>query len=226
MFDHSHLPLFVATSVAMLLAPGPAVVYVVARSMNQGRKVGVVSVLGLETGTLVHVAAASLGVSALLLSSALAFDVIKYLGAAYLVHLGVRKALERGPLADGDVSTSTSLRRVFAQGVLVEVLNPATALFFVAFLPQFVDPARGAVAHQTVLLGLIFVGMATLVEGGYALLAGSFGQGLRHSKRLAQGQRLVCAAALICLGVSTALAGTPNGSGVSRALPQVAAPGP
>jgi threonine/homoserine/homoserine lactone efflux protein len=143
MFDSSHLPLFVLASVAVLLIPGPDVLYVIARSMNQGCKAGLVSVLGVEMGTLAHVAAASLSISAIALSSASAFNAIKYLGAAYLVCLGIRTSLERGPLAESTVKTSTSLRRVFGQGVLVAMLNPKTVLFFLAFFPQFVDSTRG-----------------------------------------------------------------------------------
>jgi len=206
MFGDAHLPMFVAASVAVLLAPGPAVLYVVARSLNQGRKAGVVSVLGLETGTLVHLAAASLGISALMLSSAFAFGAIKYLGAAYLVYVGVRKSLERDPVGENTGHRSEGLGRVFGQGMLVEVLNPGTALFFLAFLPQFVDPARGQVPLQTLLLGLVFIGLAMLIEGGYALLAGSFGHKLHNSRRLAQGQRFLAASLFVGLGVCAALA--------------------
>jgi threonine/homoserine/homoserine lactone efflux protein len=205
MFDSSHLPLFVLASLAVLLSPGPAVLYVIARSINQGRKSGLVSVLGLETGTLLQVAGAALGLSAIALSSALAFDAMKYTGAAYLLYLGIRKALERGALAESKVTAPASLRRVFGQGVLVGVLNPKTALFFLAFLPQFVDPARGNLALQTALLGLIFIALATTTDGGYALLAACLGQRLSGSKRLATGQRYFAATMFVALGVSAAL---------------------
>ena len=217
--DPSHLPLFVAACFAVLLSPGPNVLYAVACSVNQGRKAGLVSVLGVEAGTLLQVAAASLGISALVHSSAWAFDAIKYLGAAYLVYLGIRKSLARGAPAESAGNTSASLRRVFWQGVLVSMLNPKTALFFVAFLPQFVDSARGSVALQTALLGLILVGLATITDGGYALLAGSCGQWLRSSKRFAQGQRFFAGAVFIGLGVSAALTGAPVGDGLARELP-------
>ena len=129
----TQLPLFLLASLAVLLSPGPNVLYVIARSIDQGRKAGVVSVLGLETGTLLQVAAAALGISAIGMSSALMFDVVKYLGAAYLLYLGIRKALERGALAESSVTTRASLRRMFGQGVLIGVLNPKTGLFFLAF---------------------------------------------------------------------------------------------
>jgi threonine/homoserine/homoserine lactone efflux protein len=205
MFDLSQLLLFLLASLAVLLSPGPNVLYVIARSMNQGRRAGVVSVLGLEMGTLLQVAGAALGISAIAMSSALAFGAIKYLGAAYLLYLGFRKALERGALAESNVTALASLRRVFGQGVLVGVLNPKTALFFLAFLPQFVDPARGNVALQTALLGLTFIALATTTDGGYALLAASLGQRLRRSKHFASGQRYFAATMFIVLGVSAAL---------------------
>ena len=208
MFDLSHFSLFVLASLAVLLAPGPNVMYVIARSMNQGRKAGVMSVLGLEMGTLLQVGAAALSISAIVLSSALAFDVIKYLGAGYLVYLGIRKSMERDTLGATTVNHSANLRRVFGQGVLVGVLNPKTALFFLAFLPQFVDPARGNVELQTLLLGLFFIGLATITDGGYALLAGSFGRWLSRSKHFAKGQRYFAAIMFIGLGVSAALTET------------------
>jgi threonine/homoserine/homoserine lactone efflux protein len=201
----TQLPLFLLASLAVLLSPGPNVLYVIARSINHGRKAGMVSVLGLETGTLLQVAAVALGISAIGMSSALTFDAVKYLGAAYLLYLGICKALERGALADSNVATLASLRRVFGQGVLVSVLNPKTGLFFLAFLPQFVDPVRGNLALQTALLGLIFVTLATTTDGGYALLAATTGQRLRRSKHFAIGQRCFAATMFIVLGVSAAL---------------------
>ena len=205
MFELSHLPLFVLASVAVLLMPGPNVLYVMARSMNQGRRAGLVSVLGVEMGTLAHVAAASLSISAIVLSSASAFNAIKYLGAAYLVYLGIRKLLERGPPAQSSAHAPASLRRVFCQGALVATLNPKTALFFLAFFPQFVDTTRADAAPQTLLLGLMFIGMATVADGGYALLAASFGQWLHRSRHFAKGQRYFAATMFIALGVSAAL---------------------
>jgi threonine/homoserine/homoserine lactone efflux protein len=205
MFELSQLPLFLLASLAVLLSPGPNVLYVIARSINQGRRAGVVSVLGLETGTLLQVAAAALGISAIGMSSALIFDAVKYLGAAYLLYLGICRALERSALAESNAVTLASLRRVFGQGVLVSVLNPKTGLFFLAFLPQFVDPVRGNLALQTALLGLIFITLATTTDGSYALLAASLRQRLRHSKHFALGQRCFAATMFIALGVSAAL---------------------
>jgi threonine/homoserine/homoserine lactone efflux protein len=204
--DLSNFPLFVVASLALLITPGPNVMYVVARSINQGRKAGVVSVLGLEMGTLLPVGAAALSISAIVLSSVWAFDVIKYLGAGYLVYLGIRKSLERD-MGETTVNRSANLRRVFGQGVWVGLLNPKTGLFFLAFLPQFVDSVRGNVALQTLLVGLVFIGLATITDGGYALLASSFGRWLRRSTHFAKGQRHFAAIMFIALGVSAALTG-------------------
>jgi threonine/homoserine/homoserine lactone efflux protein len=206
--ESSHLYLFVATALVLLLTPGPAVLYVIARSVNQGWTAGVVSVLGLETGTLFHVAAAALGISALLLSSALAFSVVKYLGAAYLIYLGIRKLLTRDEARANDAQRRESLKRVFWEGVVVNLLNPKTALFFFAFLPQFINPSRSDVTAQMLFLGCLFVGLATLSDGVYALLAGSIGGWLKGSRRFARGERYFAGSVYIGLGVTTALSGS------------------
>src|SRR6266481_8916449 len=143
LISHSSLLLFVSGAALLLVIPGPAVTYVVSRSIGQGRTAGLLSVLGIVVGTLLHVTAATLGLSALLASSILAFQFVKYLGAAYLIYLGIR-TLRRDdsellPAANGD----RRLLHIFVQGALVNVLNPKTALFFLAFLPQFVDPSLG-----------------------------------------------------------------------------------
>ena len=144
---------FIAAALVLLLTPGPGVMYIVARSIGQGPRAGLVSVLGLSAGALVHVAAAAAGISTILLASATAFGLVKAAGAAYLIYLGIRTLLARGAVASTEVCTPRSSRRLFADGVLVSVLNPKIALFFLAFLPQFVDPTRGPVAQQILLLG-------------------------------------------------------------------------
>jgi threonine/homoserine/homoserine lactone efflux protein len=138
---------FVVAAILLLLTPGPAVLYIVARSVEQGRIAGLASVCGITTGTLVHVLAAALGLSALLASSALAFAAVKWAGAAYLIYIGVRRILSRSVAVPMELPRR-SLGRLYRDGVVVNLLNPKTALFFFAFLPQFVDPARGAVAFQ------------------------------------------------------------------------------
>jgi threonine/homoserine/homoserine lactone efflux protein len=205
--EASLLGMFVVAAIVLLLTPGPAVLYIVTRSMEQGRLAGLVSALGVHVGTLVHVAAAALGVSALLVSSALAFDIVKYLGALYLIYLGVRKLAGWEQPAGGQNITRRSLRRLFGQGVVVNVLNPKTALFFLAFLPQFVDVTRGAVGFQILVLGLIFVALGVISDGLYALAAGTAGAWLKRDGRLLRVERYVSGGVFVGLGVTAALAG-------------------
>ena len=173
--------LFALAALALLLVPGPAVLYVVAQSAEHGRRAGLVSVAGLHLGTLVHTAAAAAGVSAIVVSSALAFSVVKYAGAAYLVYLGIRRLIARDPLERPEVR-ERRLGRLFRDGVVVNVLNPKTALFFLAFLPQFIDPDR-TVWTQVVAFGLTFVAIGFVTDGLYAVAAGSFGPLLRRKRR-------------------------------------------
>ena len=205
--EASLLGLFVLAAIVLLLTPGPAVLYIVTRSMEQGRLAGLVSALGVHVGTLVHVAAAALGVSALLVSSALAFEIVKYLGAVYLIYLGVRKLAGWDQPAGGQNIARRSLRRLFGQGVVVNVLNPKTALFFLAFLPQFVDVTRGAVGFQILVLGLIFVALGVISDGLYALVAGTAGAWIKRDGRLLRVERYVSGGVFVGLGVTAALAG-------------------
>jgi threonine/homoserine/homoserine lactone efflux protein len=208
MLDFRHVGLFIGASLALLMTPGPAVLYIVTRSVGRGRRAGLVSVLGICTGTLVHVAAAALGLSALLLSSALAFNIVRWLGALYLIVLGVRTLLDRDALAiDVDDRGADGLHGVFMQGVIVNVLNPHTALFFFAFLPQFVNPSSGHVAWQMMALGLAFVGLSAITDSGWAMAAGAAGQWIKSHPRFARGQRFVTGGALIGLGATAALTG-------------------
>ena len=210
--ETSTLALFAVAAVTLLLIPGPAVLYIVTRSVDQGRAAGLASVCGVHVGTLLHVAAAALGLSALLVSSATAYDTVRWLGAAYLVWLGVRRLLARDEdvpaAAAGPGARRPGLGRIFAQGVVVNVLNPKTALFFFAFLPQFVDTSRGSVPFQVVVLGAAFVLLGLLSDGAYALLASTGAGWLRRRPRVARTSRLVSGGVLISLGVTTALAGS------------------
>ena len=208
MSELSTLALFVTAALLLLRVPGPAVLYIVARGIHQGRAAGLVSVVGIHVGSFVHVAAATLGLSALLLSSALAFSIVKYLGAAYLIYLGTRTLLARRAANPAVRPAPMSLSRVFSQGVVVNVLNPKTALFFFAFLPQFVDPARGSVAAQTLLFGCLFVALGVVSDGMYALLAGSVGRWLGRSARFPRIQRWFTGIVYMGLGATTALVGT------------------
>ena len=206
MLDPSKLPLFLLAAFVLLLTPGPAVLYIIARSLDQGRTAGLVSVASVEVGNLFHVVAAALGLSALLLSSALAFTIVKYLGAAYLIYLGVRKLLSQEAFHPAASLQRQSLRRIFSQGVLVAALNPKTALFFFAFLPQFVDSSRGSVAGQMLLLGCLFILMAIISDSMYALLAGTIGRRLKDSRHFLRAERYVVGTVYIGLGVTAAFA--------------------
>jgi threonine/homoserine/homoserine lactone efflux protein len=200
--DSASLWLFSVAALALLAIPGPAVLYIVVQSADQGRRVGLASVAGIHLGTLVHVAAAALGLSALIVASAVAFSVVKYAGAAYLVYLGIRKLFER------DSPTALEhrrepLRRAFVRGVVVNILNPKTALFFLAFLPQFVDADGGGVWSQALILGFVFVGLGLVTDSLYALAAGTVGGLLRRKRRaLRYGSGVV----FIGLGATAALA--------------------
>jgi threonine/homoserine/homoserine lactone efflux protein len=208
LISHSSLLLFVTGAAILLVIPGPAVTYVISRSIGHGRAAALVSVLGIVTGTLCHVVAAALGISALLASSAVAFQFVKYLGAAYLIYLGI-KTLRRNDeqLVEAD-SGETKLIRIYGQGLLVNVLNPKTALFFLAFLPQFVDPARGHVTLQILQLGILFALMGWCSDSGYAVIAGTVGERIRGSLRLRRIQRNISGGGLIALGLASAFSGS------------------
>jgi threonine/homoserine/homoserine lactone efflux protein len=174
--------LFATSAAALVLMPGPNLIYIVTRSVEAGRRAGLASMLGVETGTLVHVAAAAFGLSALLASSAVAFEVVRYAGVAYLVFLGVR-ALRSKEAPAGAPAAST--RRTYAEGVLVNLLNPKVSLFFVAFLPQFVDPARGGVVTQVLALGVVFIAIAATLDLLFVIGAGLVGERVRRGRRYA-----------------------------------------
>jgi threonine/homoserine/homoserine lactone efflux protein len=201
--DSTSLWLFCLAALALLAIPGPAVLYIVVQSAEQGRKVGLASVGGVHIGSLVHVAAATAGVSALIVASALAFDVVKYAGAAYLVYLGVRKLLEREEEVEVPVERRAVLQRAFVRGAVVNVLNPKTALFFLAFLPQFVNTDRGGVWSQVLVLGLTFIALGLVSDSLYALAAGTVGNLLRR-KRTAV--RYASGGVYIALGIVASLA--------------------
>ena len=216
--EASTLALFGVAAITLLVIPGPAVIYIVTRSVDQGRAAGLASVCGVHVGTLLHVTAAALGLSALLVSSATAYHAARWLGAAYLIWLGVRRLLARdedgeaAAAGPGPGSRRAGLGRIFAQGVVVNVLNPKTALFFFAFLPQFVDTARGSVPFQVLVFGVAFVLLGLLSDGTYALLASSGAAWLRRRPGVARASRLVSGGVLISLGVTTALAGSRSSS--------------
>jgi threonine/homoserine/homoserine lactone efflux protein len=206
--DAPAIGLFAVAALALLLVPGPAVLYVVARSIHEGRRAGLASVVGIHVGTLVHIAAATLGLSSLIASSAVAFTVVKIAGAVYLVGLGLWTLFTRRAETDVALGGERNLRRAFAQGVVVNVLNPKTALFFLAFLPQFVDPNAPHPAVQIAFLGFLFALLGLVTDSIWALAAGTAGGVLRRSRRFLRTQRYVTGTVYVGLGVATALAGS------------------
>ncbi|MBO0791499.1 MAG: LysE family translocator, partial [Ktedonobacteraceae bacterium] len=200
--------LFLLAGLGLLLIPGPSVLYVIARSVEQGRRAGLASVAGIELAGIVHTAAAALGLSAVLLTSALAFSIVKYLGAAYLIYLGLRTLLTRDKNSQAPVQVPKSLSQLFTQGFLVNLLNPKTALFFYAFLPQFVDPTRGAVVEQILVFGTLFVLLASCTDSLYALLGSTVGIFLRRNIHVRRMQRYVTGCVYIALGITTAIIGS------------------
>jgi threonine/homoserine/homoserine lactone efflux protein len=201
----STIALFSLAAIALAVVPGPAVAYIVTQSVDKGRRAGIVSALGIASGGLFHAAPATVGLSALIASSAAAFTVVKLVGAAYLIVVGVRRILTRDePEAALEVQ-ETRLRRLYAQGVVVNVLNPKTALFFLAFLPQFVDRHR-SVVPQVAILGLLFAAIALLSDLAYAVLADALAGRMRRSARAARVRRFATGGIFVALGITAAAA--------------------
>lgn len=201
--------LFLGAALVLVLIPGPGVLYIVARSVDLGRRAGLLSVLGVAGGNLAQVGWAALGLSAIVASSATAFDVLRYAGAAYLVWLGVMRL--RAPHAPPTAGPAPALRprRIVGQGALVAALNPKTAVFFVAFLPQFIDPARGAVAAQALVLGSVFVALALCTDALYAVASGTVADRFRGraGARMEAASRYGTATVYLALGAATAATG-------------------
>jgi threonine/homoserine/homoserine lactone efflux protein len=204
--DASTLLLFAGASLALLAVPGPAVIYVVTRSVAQGRTAGFVSVLGVETGTFAYALAAAAGLTGLIAASETGFAIVKYAGAAYLVYLGVRKLLERPEPQDAPPGGRA---RLFLNGLLIQLLNPKIAIFFLAFLPQFVDPTA-AVAPQMLVLGTLLVGIGVVSDGTYALVAAGAGRKLRETAAARRTLDRLSGVVFISLGLVAALAGEPR----------------
>jgi threonine/homoserine/homoserine lactone efflux protein len=200
----STIALFALASLALAIVPGPAVTYIVTQSVDKGRRAGIASAAGVASGGLVHVAAATVGLSALIASSAAAFTTVKLVGAAYLIVVGIRRILTKDETFTDP--QPAPLQRVWAQGVVVNIFNPKTALFFLAFLPQFVDPNAGAVWMQVAFLGCLFALIAFTSDVTYALLADALASRLRRSGRAQRIQRWVSGGIFVALGVTAAAA--------------------
>lgn len=202
----STIALFLLAAIALAIVPGPAVAYIVTQSIDQGRRAGLVSALGVATGGLVHVAAATVGLSALIASSATAFTVVKLVGAAYLIAVGIRRILSGDGQEPEPRALRAPLQRVYRQGVIVNVLNPKTALFFLAFLPQFVDPHRGTVWPQVAFLGVLFVSVAVLSDMTYALVSDAIAGRIRRTGTGAKVRRWLTGGVFVALGITAAAA--------------------
>ncbi|MBF6612688.1 MAG: LysE family translocator [Chloroflexi bacterium] len=203
--DTSTLAIFLAATLALNLTPGPDMLYVIARSVGQGRKAGLISALGIGTGTFVHIFAVAFGLSTLLVSLPLAYEAVKLVGAAYLMFLGMRILLTRKKESGTEEVNRDSLRRIYRQGVITNVLNPKVALFFIAFIPQFVDQSRGPFASQVIFLGVLFNTSGVIVNSCVALLAGLAGNLLAVRSGLVRAQRFFTGGVFIALAVRIAL---------------------
>ncbi|MBJ7270899.1 MAG: hypothetical protein RI966_109 [Actinomycetota bacterium] len=203
--DLNSLISFAVASVALLVIPGPAVIYIVNRSVADGRQIGLAAVVGLELGTFMHVLAATVGLSAILATSENAFNVVKYLGASYLVLIGLR-TLTRKPEAISTSASSMTQSQAFRQGFIINTLNPKIALFFLSFLPQFIDPNISSNARQSLILGSVFVLCGFVIDGVYALTASSLREVLVKGKALPFIQQYVAGVVFVLLGAAAALA--------------------
>ena len=203
------MTLFLLAAMILFIVPGPVVLYVVTRSVTQGTRAGLVSVAGVHVGSLVHIAAAVVGLSALIATSATAFGVIKWAGAAYLVYLGIRAFSAADTEFAPGSAEPRSLHRVFWQGTLVNILNPKTAVFFVAFVPQFVVPGQGSTTTQLLVLGTLFVVAGMLSDGIYAVVGGTVGERLARRPVLRRAQRHLAGIIYLGLGVAAAFTAGP-----------------
>ncbi len=207
MLDAHILAVFAVTTVGLLLIPGPGMLFILARGIEHGRSAAFVSVLGFQAGDALHILAATIGLSAVLVASPVAFFSVKVAGAAYLAFLGITTILRKPEVQGIDSTLRTSMQRIFVQGAVVNALNPKTALFFLAFLPQFVDPDRGEVAGQILVLGGTFMFLAVICEGAFAMFSGSLANWLRSSEKFINWQRFVVGSIYIGLAGIALLSG-------------------
>jgi threonine/homoserine/homoserine lactone efflux protein len=202
---------FVIAALAILLIPGPAVIYIATRSLREGRSAGLASVVGVQLADLTHALLATVGLSAILLTSAIAFDVVKFVGAGYLIYLGLRAILSRHENDIEDVanqplrSNGTKTSRIVANGFLVDLLNPKTALFFYAFLPQFVTPSAGAATYQILLFGITFVLLGFCTDSSYAILGSVAKRSLSKISGFKSRSRYMIGGTYIALGLTAVL---------------------
>jgi threonine/homoserine/homoserine lactone efflux protein len=205
--DTHTFALFALASFVLVIVPGPAVLYILTRSVSQGRTAGLVSAVAVNVGSLVHVLAAVVGLSVILAQSAVAFNVIKWAGVAYLAWIGVRTLRSSDAVFSAPTTAPTSLRRVFIQGVLVNILNPKVAIFFLAFLPQFIDPTSSNAAFQSLILGLTLVTIGLISDSVYALVGGSIGNVFRSNPSFARRTRIGAGMTYLALSGVAAITG-------------------
>ncbi|MEE9442514.1 MAG: LysE family translocator [candidate division Zixibacteria bacterium] len=210
MFDLTALLLFATANFLVLITPGPAVMYTITRSLDQGKRAGLLSVYGLALGTFPHALAVAFGVASLLASSVSAFNIMRYIGAGYLIYLGICRLREGKMTWKVDVKKSRTGMAAFLESFVVGVLNPKSVLFFLAFLPQFIDPSRGNPMIQTLVLWVISQIMAVAVGSAYALLAARFRQWLSRRKTFSTAGNYISGSIYIGLGLAAALTGSKN----------------
>ncbi|MES1024196.1 LysE family translocator [Gloeocapsa sp. BRSZ] len=206
----SSLVVFIGTAIVLIVKPGPGMLYVTARTLKQGQRVGAISAIGLSVGILVHVLTAAAGLSALLMTSTVAYNIVKYVGAGYLIYLGIRTLLERDRNPTVTIPQTTTLSNTFSQGLLTNIFNPELALFFLSFLPQFVNPTQGDAALQTIALGMLFVILSILWLTVVVLVLSKAGTWLqtwlRNSSGIAKFQKWLAGSILIFIGLRLAIA--------------------
>lgn len=208
MVDWTTLSLFAAAALVLVITPGPNTLYIITRSVQQGQRAGIVSCFGIAAGTLVHITAAALGISALLLASTVLFSLMQYAGAAFLCYLGIKTLLTPTEIVTcSKLMPEQAMATIFTQAMAVNVLNPKTALFFIAFLPQFVDAARGAIATQIMILGILLITLGACSDMTYVLIAGRLGERLRSNSRFCRLQRFCAGSVYLSIGVAAALTG-------------------
>lgn len=205
MIDLSTLTAYIAVVLGFVFIPGPATLLTVARATSSGTKVGIATGAGIAAGDVFHTVMAMVGISAIIATSAALFSIVKYIGAAYLVYLGIRAIIEKTPANPAAGALAISAGKAFRQAILTEVLNPKTALFFLAFLPQFVRPENGSVMLQLTILGVIFVMLGLLSTVVFAVSAGRLGTFLRRNPRVLKWQGKIVGGIYCALGVRLAL---------------------
>jgi len=205
--DTTQLVLFIGAATVLLFIPGPAVIYIVARSIGQGRRAGMVANLGISAGTMFHVAAAALGLSVLLASSVTAFNIMRYAGALYLVYLGVREFFTNAEDDKSDPEKNTGLKGIFFESMIVNLFNPKLALFMFAFLPQFVSPSGGNAAIQITVLGALLIVLGLFSNSVYVFLAGGVRTWMSEKGRVLAGKKYLTGTVYLALGMITAFSG-------------------